>query len=38
MDKKFKLVEEKEFKSNIDPNYGYDEGGGNEGDYDIKPF
>ena len=36
MDKKFKAVEEKEFKSNIDPNYGDD--GSNEGDYDIKPF
>jgi hypothetical protein len=24
MDKKFKVVEEKEFKSNVDPNYGDD--------------
>jgi hypothetical protein len=29
MDKKYKVVQEKEFKSNVDPNYGdYDEGAG----------
>lgn len=38
MDKKYKVVQEKEFKSNVDPNYGdYDEGAG-DADYDIKTF
>lgn len=39
MVKTYKLIDEKEFKSNIDPNYGdYGDGGGNESDYDMKPF